>query len=51
MINKRSIPFITYQKMDFTQPKCNFFAQAQLAFDVSDLISIVIVSSTLDATQ
>jgi hypothetical protein len=36
--------------MDFTQPKHNFFAQA-LIFDVGDLISIVIVSFALDATQ
>jgi hypothetical protein len=36
--------------MDFTQPKHNFFAQA-FSFDVGDLISIVIVSFTLDATQ
>lgn len=36
--------------MDFTQPKHNFFAQV-LAFDIGDLISIVIVSFALDATQ
>jgi flagellar basal body L-ring protein FlgH len=36
--------------MDFTQPKHNFFAQA-LAFNVGDLISIVIISSTLDVIQ
>jgi hypothetical protein len=36
--------------MDFTQPRHNYFAQA-LAFDVGDLISIVIVSFALDATQ